>query len=164
MKTCLILATLLLSGNCQNLEGAKTTVPAKRGEDYNIRDCWECMDDGGRICHNKDYQNMFQDTQSSNTANGICCTSDASTGYCAPNNGAQVCSMKSKDDQLSKYKDVLTSSTNYQMFAFCPMDSNTKCGVNKTTQAGVPDTNLVATKSKQYVSSSEMKYVKGASS
>ena len=108
---------------------------------------------------------MIQLTKSSDTSMGICCKPDASTGFCAADNGAQVCSMKAQDDSSSKYKDVLTSgSSNYQMFAFCPLDGATKCGVSKKTATGVPDTDLLATKGKQTVKSDQMKLVEGASS
>ena len=50
------------------------------------------------------------------------------------------------------------------MFGFCPMDSNTKCGVTKKLANGLPDTNLGATKDKQQVASTDIKYVKGSSS
>ena len=71
--------------------------------------------------------------------------------------------MKSKDVSSSQYKDVLTGDGNYQMFAFCPMDGATKCGVSKKTATGVPDTDLLATEGKQTVKSDEMKLVEGSS-
>jgi len=133
--------------------------------DFRVLDCTDCFEAGGRICHNKDYANMIQETKSSDTSNGICCKPGASTGLCAPDNGAQVCSMKGKDDSSSKYKDVLTGGTsNYQVYAFCPMDRATICGVSKKTAAGVPDTDLSATEGKQTVKSDAMKLVEGASS
>jgi len=132
--------------------------------EFRILDCGDCFAAGGRMCHNIDYKGMLQDTKSSDTSNGICCKPDASTGFCAPDNGAQVCSMKAQDTSSSKYKDVLIGGSNYQMWAFCPMDSQTKCGVSKKTSAGVPDTDLLATAGRQTVKSDEMKLIEGASS
>jgi len=45
--------------------------------DARILDCGECFEAKGRMCHNKNYDSMFEDTKSSNMGNAICCKNEA---------------------------------------------------------------------------------------
>ena len=126
-----------------------------------VLDCKQCFDAGGKMCVNKDYSSMFSITKSSDTSNGICCKPDADCSA----GGQLVCSMKSIGDSSGPFKDVLSANNiNHQMFSYCPMDTQTRCGVTKKTASGLPDTNLYAIKDKQQVSSPDIKYQKGVSS
>lgn len=92
---------------------------------YRVLDCGDCFTAKGTMCHNKKYESMFEDTQSSNMGNAICCRPGYTEGLCNPNDAKHTCGMPSYDtDANSKYKQVLSEgSRNYQMYAFCPMFS-----------------------------------------
>ena len=95
-------------------------------------DCWQCFDNKGRICHQKDYKNMFNYTNRTSPAIGICCRGDYYDGFCADNHPELQCSMRSYDsDEDSIYKNVLSNGNrNHQMFAFCPNINQQTCGIS----------------------------------
>ena len=63
------------------------------------------------MCIDKNYNSLFQKTQSSHEARGICCKPSNKDGYCSPTHPELVCSMNSYDDDPdSKFKNVLSEN------------------------------------------------------
>lgn len=126
------------------------------GEYQRPYDCWDCFDAGGRMCHGKNYAVIFNYTFSSNYNKGICCKPGSTDSYC--DGSIFDCSMDSIGGSTdNKYKNVLTTGKNYQMFAYCPGLPEHSCGMPK----GQPAPNLFAKNVTQTVSSTELRHRHG---
>lgn len=110
-------------------------------KNYRILDCFECFEAQGKLCIDKGTSNLYPHTRSSNAANAFCCKPDYNEGYCKsgtthyydPNDEEDqgfttVCSMPSQGGG-SLFNDVLTGNRNHQMYAFCPLINQKKCGI-----------------------------------
>ena len=131
---------------------------------YRTLNCWECFQALGRMCIKPDYTSMMAVTGSSNFGHGLCCRNGYNEGFCSPSDSGHICSPQSYDpDPDSKYKDVRTNMKtigwrNFEMFAFCPLVSHKRCGIDDSNSY---DMNLVPTLEPKIVSSKEMRYKEG---
>lgn len=129
-------------------------------ENYRTLDCWECFWARGKMCHDTDYSSMFKVTGSSNRGHGICCKPNYSGDHCGPSDSEHTCSEPSfVEEPDGKNAAILTNGQlNYQMFAFCPIVSQARCGVSPSSSY---DMGLIAGAGVKEVKTTDLRYREG---
>ena len=116
-----ILVLTQVAAQYYDVSDSNPIVPmADYSKDFRTLDCLQCFQAEGKMCHEKNYNSMIAVTGSSNSAHGICCKPGSTNEHCVNGgSGDHMCSEPVKTTE-EKYKDILTSSSNFQMFAYCP--------------------------------------------